>query len=214
MAGGRRLPKAGNGKRTTDVPTRPQRWPAERIERVPLSRLVPYPRNARIHTDGQVEQLAASIKRFGFTNPVIIDKKGEIIAGHGRAMAARHLGLEEVPAVTIDEGEWSEDDKRAYRIWDNQSALISTWDDELLRLDVQELKLQEYDLQLLGFPAAYLGVMLDGWSSDVNVRDRFGSTLDGIKSRIGILVDLEHVKRATEVVTKALVDSGIAHEIT
>lgn len=189
-------------------------WPADRVRRLPVDKLVPYALNARLHTDSQVDQLVIAIKRFGFTSPVVVDSSGSIIAGHGRIMAAKKIGLTQVPGVVIAEGEWSEDDVRAYRIWDNQSALLSTWDDELLRVDIQALNVQGYDLQLLGFPAATLGVILDGWSSDVNVRDRFGSNLDGIKAKIIITVEPGQAERAGNVVKKALSDAGIAHEIT
>src|SRR6266849_5832192 len=106
-------------------------WPADRVTRLKTDDLVPYARNARMHTNAQVDQLAEAIKRFGFTNPVIVDESGEIVAGHGRVMAARRLGLEEVPGVVIAAGEWSDNDKRAYRLWDNQSALLSEWSPEM-----------------------------------------------------------------------------------
>src|SRR5258707_15874529 len=100
----------------------PKSWPADRVKRLPIDSISGYTRNPRMHTNNQIDQLSASIKKFGFTNPVIVDERGEIIAGHGRVMAARRLNLPEVPGVVIADGEWSEDDKRAYRIWDNQSA--------------------------------------------------------------------------------------------
>lgn len=189
-------------------------WPADRVKRLSVSKLLPYAKNARLHTEQQVDQLANSIQRWGFTNPVIIDGvNSEIIAGHGRVMAAKKLDLAEVPGVIIEAGEWSDDDKRAYRIWDNQSALLSTWDDELLRFDVGELNLQGYDLQLLGFPAATLGMILEGWSSDLDLKGKFGSNLDGIKAKVVVLVGPDDAKRATEVIGKALAGVGIAHEI-
>lgn len=211
-----RKPKAGDDKQIpgNDKPNgKSVKWPAERVKRMSVDRLLPYARNARLHTDTQVDQLAAAIGKFGFTNPIIVDKAHEIIAGHGRVMAAKKLGLSEVPVVVIQEGEWSSEDVAAYRIWDNQSALLSTWDDELLRVDVQALNTEGYDLQLLGFPAATLGVILDGWSSDVDVKDRFGSNLDGIRAKVIALVEPDQVERATTVVKKALSDAGISHEI-
>ena len=201
-----------NGQDVNASP-KPGMWPADRISRLKVDALLAYPRNARLHTDGQVEQLATAINRFGFTNPVVVDWNGEIIAGHGRVMAARKLGLIEVPGVVIGADEWTEDDRQAYRIWDNQSALLSTWDDELLRLDVQELSVKGYDLQLLGFPAMTLGVILDGWSSDVDVKARFGANLEGIKAKIIIMVAPDQAERASAIITKALADAGIAHEV-
>lgn len=126
-------------------------WPADRVARLKVADLAPYARNARLHSSAQVDQLAEAIKRFGFTNPVIVDERHEIIAGHGRVMAALRIGLDEVPGVVIADGEWSEDDVKAYRIWDNQSALLSEWSPELLRIELTELKMEGYDLQLTGF---------------------------------------------------------------
>jgi hypothetical protein len=134
----------------------PRKWPADRVTRLKVSDLVPYARNARLHTSAQVDQLAAAMQRFGFTNPVIVDARGEIIAGHGRVMAALRLGYDEVPGVEIVDGEWSEDDVRAYRIWDNQSALLSDWSPEMLRIELSDLKMAAYPLELTGFPGASL----------------------------------------------------------
>jgi hypothetical protein len=140
-------------KPTPETKNKPNgaQWPADRVRRMRTDDLVPYARNARMHTNAQVDQLAQAIQRFGFTNPVIVDERGEIIAGHGRVMAARRLNLEEVPGVVIADGEWSQDDIRAYRIWDNQSALLSAWSPEMLRVEISALKLAEYPLALTGF---------------------------------------------------------------
>lgn len=152
--------KAPRSKRTTDPETKtsatpkamPVEWPADKVRRVKTDDLVPYARNSRLHTNAQVDQLVESIRKFGFTIPVIIDgsRGGEIIAGHARVMAARRLGLDEVPAVVITD-EWSEQDKRAYRIWDNQSALLSEWSPEMLRVELSALQLSAYPLALTGF---------------------------------------------------------------
>lgn len=131
-------------------------WPADRIARLSVDRLFPYARNARMHTNAQVDQIADAIRRFGFTNPVIVDVRGEIIAGHGRVMAARRLGLAEVPGVAIADDEWTEDDRRAYRIWDNQSALLSEWSPEMLRVELAQLKSADYPLELTGFDGGAL----------------------------------------------------------
>lgn len=142
---------------------KPANWPADRITRLKTVDLVPYARNARMHTNAQVDQLVTSIQRWGFTNPVIIDgATKEIIAGHGRVMAARRLNLAEVPGVVIADGEWSEEDKRAYRIWDNQSALLSEWSPEMLRIELSSLKLADYDLKLTGFDDASLVTYMAG----------------------------------------------------
>ena len=118
-------------------------------KKVSLSSVIPYARNSRTHSDAQVAQIAASIKEFGFTNPILIDEKGGIIAGHGRVLAAQKLGLSEVPAIEL--AHLSETQKRAYVIADNKLALNAGWDDELLRLEFAELEEAGFDLELTGF---------------------------------------------------------------
>lgn len=118
-------------------------------KRVSLSSLIPYARNSRTHSPEQVAQIASSMKEFGFTNPVLIDEKGGIIAGHGRVLAAQKLGIEEVPAIELSH--LTETQKRAYVITDNKLALNAGWDDEMLRLEFDELKEAGFDLELTGF---------------------------------------------------------------
>ena len=122
---------------------------AKRIEMWPLDRLVPYERNARTHSDEQVAQIVASIQEFGFTNPLLVDGDDGIIAGHGRLMAARSLGLAEVPVVVLDH--LSPEQRRAYVLADNQLALNAGWDMEVLALEIGELGELGFDLSLLGF---------------------------------------------------------------
>ena len=126
-----------------------QNWPADRVERRPIEKLVPYASNSRTHSDQQVAQIAASMKEWGWTNPVLVDEAGMIIAGHGRVLAARKLGLAEVP-VMVAEG-WSEAQKRAYVLADNQLALNAGWDMDVLKNELAGLKEWEFDLSLLGF---------------------------------------------------------------
>lgn len=114
-----------------------------------LSSLIPYARNSRTHSDAQVSQIAASIKEFGFTNPILIDETGGIIAGHGRVLAAQKLGLKAVPVITLSH--LSETQRRAYVIADNKLALNAGWDDEMLRLEFSELEQAGFDLELTGF---------------------------------------------------------------
>ena len=111
--------------------------------------LIPYARNSRTHSDAQVTKIAASIKEFGFLNPVIVDGQNGIIAGHGRVMAAKKLGLEEVPV--IDASHLSEAQRRAYVIADNRLALDAGWDEEMLRVEFAELEGLGFDLELTGF---------------------------------------------------------------
>ena len=114
------------------------RWPADAVERRPVAALVPYARNARTHSDEQVAQIAASIREWGWTMPVLVDEAGTIIAGHGRVLAAQSLGIAEVP-VMVAAG-WSEAQKRAYVIADNKLALNAGWDEELLPVELGDLK--------------------------------------------------------------------------
>ncbi|MBF0093056.1 MAG: site-specific DNA-methyltransferase [Alphaproteobacteria bacterium] len=119
------------------------------IAQWPLDRLLPYARNARTHSDDQVAQIAASIAEFGFNNAVLVDEQGEIIAGHGRLLAARQLGLAEVPVVVL--AHLNDAQKRAFRIGDNQIALNSAWDEGILRQELDELRDLGVDLSLTGF---------------------------------------------------------------
>lgn len=119
------------------------------IESLPIDELIPYARNSRTHSDAQVAQIAASIREFGFTNPVLIDKDGGIIAGHGRVMAARKLKLSEVPCIRL--GHLTETQKRAYIIADNKLALNSGWDAEALQLELIALNDDQFNMELLGF---------------------------------------------------------------
>ncbi len=137
------------GKESGAVTATEARWPADAVERRPVATLVPFARNARTHSDEQVAQIAASIREWGWTVPVLIDEAGTIIAGHGRVMAAQRLGLPEVP-VMVATG-WSEGKRRAYLIADNKLALNAGWDEELLRLELGELKGLGVDLGLTGF---------------------------------------------------------------
>jgi hypothetical protein len=142
-----------------------------KIEQLPTADLIPYARNSRTHSDQQIAQVAASIREFGFTNPVLIDSEDGIIAGHGRVMAARKLGLAEVPCIRL--GHLTETQKRAYIIADNKLALNAGWDEEMLGLELAELREADFDLDLIGFDASQIEDALnpsevdsDGLNSD------------------------------------------------
>ena len=123
-----------------------------------VAALVPYARNSRTHSDAQVAQIAASIREFGWTNPVLIDGADGIIAGHGRLLAARKLGLTEVPCIVLDH--LSETQKRALIIADNKLALNAGWDSEMLGLELQELAAEDFDMGLVGFTDDELAALL------------------------------------------------------
>ena len=148
------------GKEPGVVTATEARWPADAVERRPVAALVPYARNARTHSDEQVAQIAASIREWGWTMPVLVDEAGTIIAGHGRVLAAQRLGLAEIP-VMVATG-WSEAKRRAYVIADNKLALNAGWDEELLRLELGELKGLGVDLGLTGFAELELEKLLLG----------------------------------------------------
>jgi ParB-like chromosome segregation protein Spo0J len=133
-------------------------WPADQVERWPLSKLIPYARNARTHSDEQVAQIAASIREWGWTVPVLVDEQGTLIAGHGRVLAAQQLGITDVPTM-VARG-WTPAQIQAYRLTDNQLALNAGWDRELLGLELGELKLGGFDLALTGFGELELGDLL------------------------------------------------------
>jgi len=122
-------------------------WPADKVERWPVAKLVPNARNARTHSDEQVTQLAASIREFGWTIPVLVDEAGGIIAGHGRVLAAHRLGIEDVP-VMVAAG-WSDAKKRAYMLADNKLTLNGEWDLERLAIEIAELRASDFDISLI-----------------------------------------------------------------
>ena len=114
-----------------------------------VTELIPYARNSRTHSDEQVSQIMASIKEFGFTNPILTDGKDGIIAGHGRLMAAQRLGINEVP--TIELSHLTDAQKKAYIIADNKLALNSGWDEEMLKIELMSLDELGFDYSNLGF---------------------------------------------------------------
>ena len=132
--------------------------PADKVEHWDITKLVPYARNSRTHSDAQVAQIAASIKEWGWTTPVLVDEDGSIIAGHGRTLAAQRLKMTQVP-VMVAKG-WSDTKKRAYIIADNKLALNAGWDDELLKLELGDLNIAEFKMELLGFDANELNLAM------------------------------------------------------
>lgn len=129
-----------------------------RVEYVAVGSLIPYARNSRTHSDAQVAQIAASIKEFGWTNPVLVDEQQTIIAGHGRVLAAQKLGLDSVPTIALTG--LTEAQRRAYVIADNRLALNAGWDEEMLALELQDLAAADFNLDLLGFDADRLDELL------------------------------------------------------
>lgn len=153
---------------TDDVPVT---W-SPKVELRPLASLKPARRNARKHSERQIAQIAASIAQFGFTNPVIIDGHGRIVAGHGRVAAARQIGLAEVPVIQA--GHLDESDLRAYALADNQLALNAGWDEETLRVELAELQALEldFDIEITGFETARIDLLVDGPGSRAPQKER------------------------------------------
>lgn len=162
--------------------------------------LIPYARNSRVHSDAQVAQIAASIREFGFRTAILVGGDNGIIAGHGRVLAARKLGMDEVP--TLDGSDMSETQRRAYVIADNKIALNAEWDKEMLLLEVQDLEDAGMDIDILAFDESELNAnvvdysVLDG--EDVN--QQVTQLNDGTRKAIQIEFELEHFDEAAALV--------------
>jgi len=142
-------------------PTRP--WPADRVERWLIERLIPYANNARLHTEADLDKLAAAIRKWGWTMPVLVDEEGNLLAGHARIAAAPRAGVTSIPVI-VARG-WSEEEKRGYRLADNQLAARASWDFEQLRNELQELGFAGFDVGLIGFEPDQLETVLAGLGS-------------------------------------------------
>ena len=139
-------------------------WLANKIEQWPTAKLLPYARNARTHSEEQVAQIAASIVEFGFINPILAGSDGIIVAGHGRLVAAQKLGLEIVPVVVLDH--LTPTQRRALVIADNRIAENAGWDDAMLRIELEALQLEDFDLDITGFDADALAELIAGEEPD------------------------------------------------
>lgn len=158
-----------------------------------IGELTPYINNARTHSDEQVDQIVASIKEFGFTNPLLIDEKGEIIAGHGRLAAAKKLNMGEVP--TIELKGLSEAQKRAYVIADNKLALNAGWDEDLLKTELKALQNLDFDLELVGFSEDELdgiGLLDNEITMDAEKADDVPELENTPVIKLGDLIELGH----------------------
>jgi ParB-like chromosome segregation protein Spo0J len=140
----------------------------QRLEQVPIDKLVPYARNARTHSKEQIAQLRSSLREFGFVSPAVIDNNYNILVGHGRIAAAREEGYKTVPCVFAED--LTDAQKRAYILADNQLALNAGWDEEMLSVELADLQENAFDLSLLGFDDKELEKLLNG-ESDKDVED-------------------------------------------
>lgn len=142
------------------TPAPQPQWPADRVERWPIERLIPYARNARTHSDAQVAALAASIREWGWTMPALVDEAGTLIAGHGRVLAARQLDITEIPTM-VARG-WTEAQIKAYRIADNQLPTLAGWDQQLLGVELAELQGLGANIELIGFSTGEADKLMNG----------------------------------------------------
>ena len=143
-----------------------------KIEYISTDELIPYYANSRTHSESQVKQIAASIREFGFTNPILIDEKGTIIAGHGRLVAAELLNIDEVPTITLDG--LTDIQRKAYVIADNKLALNSGWDIDILGNELKGLEEFDFNLDVIGFDEEELKVFLEGLSFEPATEDDQG----------------------------------------
>jgi len=179
-----------------------------KIEYVATDDLIPYINNSRTHSESQIKQIAASIREFGFTNPILIDEGGSVIAGHGRLVAAELLDLGEVPTITL-EG-LTEAQRKAYVIADNKLALNSGWDDELLKIEIETLKNLDFDLDILGWS------VLPDFAGEVDYSilddDSHDEELDGysdeVKKAIQIEFDAFDYEEAKELIAQLRKDGA------
>jgi len=181
------------------------------VERRPVTGLVPSARNARTHSPEQVAQLAASIREWGWTTPVLVDEQGTIIAGHGRVLAAQSLGISEVP-VMVAAG-WSEAQRRAYVIADNKLALNAGWDAELLPVELGDLKALGFDLGLTGFGELELGKLLLDTESDGDPDQAPGPPAEPISKPGDLWICGEHRVLCGDATVRADVDRLLDGEL-
>jgi ParB-like chromosome segregation protein Spo0J len=170
-----------------------------KIQDVAVNKLIPYAKNSRTHSDQQVAQIAASIKEFGFRNPILVDGLG-VIAGHGRLLAAQKLGLDKVP--TIDCSDMTESQKKAYIIADNKLALNAGWDNDLLKLEIGDLQDENFNIDLLGFDVSELNFTEVDYSilDDEDVSKQLSDMANGVRKAIQIEFEPEHYDEAFELV--------------
>lgn len=164
----------------------------------PTNTLIPYARNSRTHSDAQINQIASSIREFGFRQSILVDGENGIIAGHGRVLAALRLGIEEVP--TVDGSDMTETQRRMYVIADNKIALNAGWDEELLMLEIDELRSLGQDIELLAFDPSELKKANVDYSvlDDHDLDDEINDMAKNVRKAIQIEFEIEHYEEAQE----------------
>jgi len=171
-----------------------------KVTHVKTADLIPYVNNARVHSEQQVAQIAASIKEFGWTNPVLIDGDNGLIAGHGRLAAAQKLGMEKIPAIQM--AGLSEAQKKALILADNKLALNATWDYDVLKLEVEHLKEMEFDIELTGFDESEFKTHEPNYDllENENVDQEIDQMAAGVKKAIQIEFDIDDYDEAAEII--------------
>lgn len=182
-----------------------------------IDSLIPYVNNARTHSDTQVTQIASSIKEFGFTNPILIDEQGGVIAGHGRILAGKKLGLKQVPTITL--AGLTQAQKKAYVLADNQIALNSGWDLDMLRLEIETLSELDFDLSLIGFDDNVIEKLLDVDAEMPDLpdgdRDPFQQKTFSLHDEQASIIDDALLKAKTNpLIDTGLNDNGNANALT
>lgn len=174
------------------------------IEILKTNTLIPYAKNSRTHSAAQVSQIAGSIKEFGFTNPVLIDAENGIIAGHGRVMAAQKLGMLNVPCIRLSY--LTETQRKAYVIADNKLALNAEWDENMLALELSDLRELNFDLGLLGFDAEEIELALNPPEPEVEEFDDYNKKVDAPiyepKGEMPPIAELCNAEKSNELVKK------------
>jgi hypothetical protein len=171
----------------------------------PVADLIPYARNSRTHSDAQVAQIAASIREFGWTNPVLLDGDNGIIAGHGRVMAAQKLGETQIP--TIELGHMTQNQKRAYIIADNKIALNAGWDEEVLKLELEELT--DIEQIATAFSPEELNLLFNGWQSNIDRMNDIDAKDTTSKEKIVIVCEDNEKEMLLEKITNLIDDLGL-----
>ena len=186
---------------------------AQKIELWDVARLVPYDKNAREHSPEQVAQIAASIIEFGFLNPILVDSKDGIVAGHGRLSAAKELALDVVPVVVLDH--LTENQKKAYILVDNKLAENATWNEDLLAEEIIKLNLQDFDLNILGWTDEEIKALQeDGWASDIEDVEKNEENLDGIMGKIVIKLDPDYKDQVVDAINNFAEENNIEVDVS
>lgn len=175
------------------------------IEQVHVSKLIPYANNARTHSEPQVAQIAASIRAFGFNNPILIDEESTIIAGHGRVLAAQALEMTDVPCIRLTH--LTESQRKAYIIADNKIALNSGWDEELLKLELEGMT--DIEQIATGFSPEELNLLFNGWQSDIDRMDNIDAKDTTAKEKIVITCESDEKDLLWEKITNLIDDLGL-----